>query len=760
MPRLRARPARFRPDRFTLLLIAIAIIGAGLVLARHTTYGVVLLGDSSEYLSTALGLLSGEGLTVIWQGDWLYRSWPPLYPMLLAAGSLGLFDPYDVAGPLGAICHGLTVLVAGQWLRGHVRSPILTIWGTLAIAVSLPLITLAEAAGSDAPFYLLTTLALTRFSAWSEEPKRATLLCAAVFTALACLTRYPGIALLPVFVLMLLLQRNTSIGAKARRIAGYVLVSGIPIALYLIRNYLYFGNFTTNFTPEEHQSGTRTVSGILEETIQYIGGWVVPGVGINEITHLVLPIVLIFAMITGFVFCVRMKAGKYLFLIYMASYITAITTSLNAGATALGLEERHISVLYIPFICILAVTLDGVFRIGKWSTFRIPAHIPTLGGLTGVAIIVLLPLYGWLGYSAKLNEEEIQYHNSGKYFREAEFNSAIRNYMKRLDGGMIWGNIPHMDAYIHAGRSWGGYRSLPNSYDDIPGLIERAAIGDHIIWWVYSPPHIDYTFEELLASEGLDFVTTLRDGHVLRVSRRTHAEKYAAITSREPDIVSKFNVYLSGRDLSWIKEPCRQSEVPDTIFVHVISTNISELPEGRRSHGFDNLDFHFRTTGVMFDGTCMATIPLPAYQISAILTGQDSGQDPWSGRIEPALDTARLQTEYDSITSGETSALSVYSVWIDEPFISWTKDPCEEADTLAWFFLHIVAVDDDDLPDDRKAHGFEGRDFPFERETGSVRFDGKCMTTRLLPEYPIASIRTGQYDAGGELWSVDIPLRE
>lgn len=494
--------------------------------------------------------------------------------------------------------------------------------------------------------------------------------------------------------------------------------------------------------------------------MQYLAGWIVPGVDIHTAIQLVLLIFLILSIMTGFVCCVKTKEGQYPFLVYMASYFVMVTASLNSGATVYGLEERYISVLFIPFICILTVTMDGVFRIGKRNTFRIPAHIPVLGGLAGIAIIALLPLYGWIGYSVKLNEEEIQYHNSGKYFREAEFNSAIRNYMKRLDGGMIRGNIPHMDAYIHAGRSWGDYRSLPNSYDDIPGLIESAAIGDHIIWWVYSPPHIDYTFEELIASEGLDFVTTLRDGHVLRVSRRTHTEKYAAITSREPDIVSKFNVYLSGRDLSWIKEPCHQSEIPDTIFVHVIPTNVAALPEDRRPHGFDNLDFRFRTTGVMFDGTCMATIPLPDYQISTILTGQDSGQDPWSGRIEPALDTARIQAEYDSIISGEPSALSIYSVWIDEPFISYTKDPCGEADTLAWFFLHIVAVDDDDLPDDRKVHGFEGRDFPFERDTGSVRFDGRCMATRLLPEYPIASIRTGQYDASGEIWSVDILLEE
>ena len=772
---MNARLARFQPDRFTLLLIAIALLGTGLVLARHVTYSVVLWGDSSAYISTALGLLAGEGLTVLWAEDTNpHYGWPPLYPMLLAAGSLGLFDPYDVAGPFGAVCHGLTILVAGQWLRRHVRSPVLAIWGSLAIALSFSLIMLAEAAATDALFSLLSTLSLTRFSAWNEEPKRATLLQAAVFTALACLTRYPGVALIPVFVLMLLLQRNTSLVMKSRNIAGYALISGIPIALYLIKNYLYRGTFI-NFEEEERQQGVRTVLGILEETIRYVGGWMMPGFNATEIIHLVLPIFLISSVMAGFVLCVKKKAGLYPFLIYLPVYLAVIIVSLNSGVTFFGLEERFITVLYVPSVFILLVSMDGVIHTGIWRVFRISERIPTLGGIAGIAVIVSLILYSWIGYNAKINAEEIRFHNSEEYYRSIEFNSPIRSYIKDISDGTIWGNLFHIDVYFHTGKNSDEYRILPDNYTGVPKLIERADIGDYIIWWVYPPPQITYTFEDLLASEGLDFVTTLQDGHVLRVSKRTHAEKYAATTSRDPDIASEFDVYLSGGELSWIKDPCHQFEIQDPIFVHIIPTNISVLPEDRRHHGFDNLDFFFRSTGVMFDGRCMATIFIPDYQISTIITGQQSTSHQfwrgqfhpptdtfpdrviiWSGRIESELDTLRLQEEYDSITSGEPSALSVYSVWIDEPYISYTKEPCGEADTTALFFLHVVAVDVNDLPDTRKEHGFDNLDFVFEPETGSMRFDGKCMATRLLPEYPIDSIRTGQYDASGELWSVEI----
>ena len=774
-----AHLARIRPDRFTLLLIAIAVLGTGLVLARQVTYGVELGGDSISYISTARGLLAGEGLTEIWAGDWLYRLRPPLYPMLLAAGSLGVFDPWDVAGPLNALCFGLTVLVAGQWLRRHVRSSILTIWGVLAIALSPPLITLAGIALSEAPFFLLVTVALTRFSSWiGEGPRRATLLQAGVFTALACLTHYLGLALIPVFVLMLLLQRNTSPSLKARSIAGYALISVIPLMFYLIRNYLYFGEFTTNFAPEFAREGTRTITGILEETLAYVGEWLTPTFTINEIAHIILAISLIQAVVWIFTYYARMKFETLPFILYTVMHLSIIIYAMNSGQTYHGFEERYITILYIPIIIVLTVSIDGAIHTGRWSTFRISRRIPIGGGIAGISIIIVaIPFYGWLGYNVKINSDEIQIRNPA-----TEFNSELLPYIKRIRSGKVWGNLGRKEVYFHADKGLGQYDMLPRQYDDIPEFIANTKIGDSIIWSKHPHPwdDADYTFIDLLASEGLDFVTTLRDGHVLRVSKRTHAEKYEDITSREPDIVSEFNVYFSGSKLSFIREPCRPSEISDVVYVHIIPRNVSDLPETFRRPGFENRDFFFRTTGVIFSGKCMATIRLPDYQITTIFTGVytnaphfSRGQfhpppemfpSPafiWRARINPPINTSRLQADYDAITSGVPVVQSFYSVWIDGPYISYTKDPCEEADTTALFFLHVYPDDDDNLPDEREPDvDFDNLDFVFEPETGSVRFDGKCIATRMLPDYPIASIRTGQYDARGDLWSVDILFEE
>ena len=70
-------------------------------------------------------------------------------------------------------------------------------------------------------------------------------------------------------------------------------------------------------------------------------------------------------------------------------------------------------------------------------------------------------------------------------------------------------------------------------------------------------------------------------------------------------------------------------------------------------------------------------------------------------------------------------------------------------DLQGWprFFLHVHPVDANDLPADRRRHGFENRDFDDSR---FWRRDGKCYAVRSLPDYGIASIRTGQFVARRE----------
>ena len=59
------------------------------------------------------------------------------------------------------------------------------------------------------------------------------------------------------------------------------------------------------------------------------------------------------------------------------------------------------------------------------------------------------------------------------------------------------------------------------------------------------------------------------------------------------------------------------------------------------------------------------------------------------------------------------------------------------------FFLHLIPVDVDDLPDHRKRHGFDNLDFRF--NDYDLPLTERPVAVRELPAYDIAGIRTGQY---------------
>ena len=102
--------------------------------------------------------------------------------------------------------------------------------------------------------------------------------------------------------------------------------------------------------------------------------------------------------------------------------------------------------------------------------------------------------------------------------------------------------------------------------------------------------------------------------------------EYQTIVSREPIVRSEFDLYINGSKLYYVKEPCGEEDTAARFFLHVVPEDENDLPEARREHGFDNLDFGFTERGVIFDGKCAAAAPLPKYGIARIITGQFDGE--------------------------------------------------------------------------------------------------------------------------------------
>lgn len=124
---------------------------------------------------------------------------------------------------------------------------------------------------------------------------------------------------------------------------------------------------------------------------------------------------------------------------------------------------------------------------------------------------------------------------------------------------------------------------------------------------------------------------------------------------------------------------------------------------------------------------------------------------PFGNYMDRIVDSLRASRE-QAITSAPV-ARSTFDVYLLEDDLVYVREQCAPEDADAWFFLHLTPVDADDLPGERREHGFDNLDFRF--GTRGARFDGRCVASVRLPDYAIAGIRTGQYAAGGQIWRVE-----
>ncbi len=112
----------------------------------------------------------------------------------------------------------------------------------------------------------------------------------------------------------------------------------------------------------------------------------------------------------------------------------------------------------------------------------------------------------------------------------------------------------------------------------------------------------------------------------------------------------------------------------------------------------------------------------------------------------------RFREKYRALTQGAPAARAHYDVRLDAArgALTYARAPCVPADTVARFFLHVVPVDADDLPDDQVRYGFHHLDFHLPE---LALFDGKCLVTIHLPEYAVDHVRTGQTERNGDVWT-------
>ena len=118
--------------------------------------------------------------------------------------------------------------------------------------------------------------------------------------------------------------------------------------------------------------------------------------------------------------------------------------------------------------------------------------------------------------------------------------------------------------------------------------------------------------------------------------REEWLDVYADITAGEPSAAAYYNLYLHDDALYYAKQPCAEADTDARFFLHIYPKAAADLPDWRRRHGFDNLDFDFHDYGIRIDDMCMIWRPLPGYAVERISAGQfvpPSGPRVWEAEL-------------------------------------------------------------------------------------------------------------------------------
>ena len=260
------KPSLFRRNvsNWSIALGVVAFLGSAHILIRTSTYRIDYHTDPGVYIADAKALANGkifeeniiEGV-LVW--------FPPFYAIVLSIYRLLGVEASDVGRYVNTVCFGLIILVAGHWLHRFVRFRLVMVGAAVVIAVSYPLVRVSSQLFSEPLFILMTLLALINMEYFlSHKKAKSGFRLLTIFSALAFLTRYIGITLIFTGALFILIRRGPPLRVKWKQAAFYSVMSSLPTALWMTRNWFVIGSLTAR-----EQGYTATGQSLWNSLIQF-----------------------------------------------------------------------------------------------------------------------------------------------------------------------------------------------------------------------------------------------------------------------------------------------------------------------------------------------------------------------------------------------------------------------------------------------------------------------------------------------------------
>ncbi len=251
---------------------AVALLAAAafaLVMIGSSSFGIGVSPDSLEYFAAAQSLAHGDGYRGV-NGD-AFVGWPPLYPTVLAAGPLVGIPVLTFARWLQAVLASVAVATTGGILTARIRWWPLGLLSAAACLGSKPMLMTESFAWSEPLFIVFVLATLAGLSRYLRTASRRVLLLSSCAAACACLTRYPGMVLVPVAVGCILVLGRGSRRTRLSDSGLFTAIAVFPLGLWMIRNLISSGTLTG---PRLAATTTLTVN--LAQACRTFNAWLLP----------------------------------------------------------------------------------------------------------------------------------------------------------------------------------------------------------------------------------------------------------------------------------------------------------------------------------------------------------------------------------------------------------------------------------------------------------------------------------------------------
>lgn len=245
---------RTRDRALAVWCVFIALAAAAVAWHSASLYGIAIDGDSIFYVSAGIALAEGRGLVTCL--DDVFSQWPPLYSTVAAVLELVGVDPFRGLRVLHLISYAATILLTARLCWVLSGSHLAAALAALSAALTARFHEFAILVAAEGFFLPLALAALLAALDYARHATRRRFVWLIVFSALVCLQRYVGVALVASIALWLLVfASGPDLRARLRCAVLYGLASIAPLLAWFARNRLVENAWTGGRDPAEQSLG-------------------------------------------------------------------------------------------------------------------------------------------------------------------------------------------------------------------------------------------------------------------------------------------------------------------------------------------------------------------------------------------------------------------------------------------------------------------------------------------------------------------------